>query len=55
MSIVRLEIKGVLGKIRLFMKLPFTFIFATIGFLIEFLICMPFMVLCELDQRFRKK
>lgn len=55
MRIMRLEIQGVLGKIRLFMKLPFTFIFATIGFLIEFLICMPFLVLCELDQRFRKK
>jgi hypothetical protein len=37
------------------MKLPFTYIVATFGFLIEFMICMPFLVLCELDQRFRKK
>ena len=37
------------------MKLPFTFVVATLGFLIEFVISVPFLVLCELDQRFRKK
>jgi hypothetical protein len=51
---MRLEIQDLLEKVRLFLKLPFTFVVATLGFLIEFLICAPFLVLCELDQRFRK-
>jgi uncharacterized membrane protein len=52
---MRLEIQDVLEKARFFIKIPFTFIVVTVGFTIEFLISAPFLVLCELDRRFRRK
>jgi hypothetical protein len=49
------KIKDLYEKARFLIKIPFIVILVTLGFLFEFLISVPFMVLCELDQRFRKK
>ena len=50
-----LNIKDLTEKARYIIKIPFIIALITLGFLLEFLISVPFMVLCELDQRFRKK
>lgn len=52
---MRLEIQDVLENARFIIKIPFTFIVVTVGFTIEFMISAPFVVLCELDQRFGRK
>jgi hypothetical protein len=36
-------------------KVPFVLILITLGFLFEFIINLPLMVICELDTRLRKK
>jgi uncharacterized membrane protein len=51
---MQFEYKDVIEKVRFLIKIPFTFIVVTVGFVLEFLIHAPFMVLCELDRRFRK-
>jgi uncharacterized membrane protein len=52
---MRLETQEVLEKARFFLKIPFTFTVVTVGFVIEFMIHAPFVILCELDQQFRRK
>ena len=52
---MRLEAQEVLEKARFFLKIPFTFIVVTVGFAVEFVLNAPFVVLCELDRRFRRK
>lgn len=52
---MRLEIQDVLEKARFLIKIPFTYIVVTVGFAIEFMIGAPFLVLCELGQRFCRK
>ena len=48
------NIKEFYEKARFIVKIPFVIIIVTIGFLFEFLTNAPFLVLCELDHRFRK-
>lgn len=50
----RLTTVEIIEKARFIIKIPFIIIIVTIGFLFEFLTSAPFLVLCELDHRFRK-
>lgn len=47
--------KGVYERLQFLARIPFVLFLVTLGFLIEFLISLPLMVICELDTRFRKK
>ena len=43
-------------KIRLYiLDIPATLVLAPVGFILEFIITLPFMVACELDGLFKKK
>ena len=42
-------------KLRFFIKIPFVLMMVTLGFLLEFLINLPLLIICELDTRFRRK
>jgi hypothetical protein len=47
--------KGVYETLQLWIRVPFVLILITLGFLFEFIINLPLMVICELDTRLRKK
>ena len=47
--------KGIYETFQFWIKIPFVLVMVTFGFLIEFLINLPLMVICELDTRLRKK
>jgi hypothetical protein len=47
--------QGVYEKLQFLIRIPFVLILITLGFLFEFIINLPLMVICELDTRFRKK
>ncbi len=49
------NVKAAYQQTRLLIKIPFILILVTLGFLFEFLINLPLLVICELDTRFRKK
>jgi hypothetical protein len=48
--------KNWIPKIRLYLlEIPGTLVLAPIGFIMEFLVTLPFLLACELDGFFRKK
>jgi hypothetical protein len=47
--------KDVYETLQLLIRIPFVLILITLGFLFEFIINLPLMVICELDTRLRKK
>jgi len=49
------NIKDIYEKGRFLIKLPFILVLLTIGFIFEFLISIPLLILCELDNRFRRR
>jgi len=43
-------------KIRLYVfDIPATLVLAPVGFILEFIVTLPFIVVCELDGFFKKK
>lgn len=43
-------------KIKLYvLEIPATFVLVTVGLLMEFIVTLPFMIICELDGFFKKK
>jgi hypothetical protein len=52
----RLAMKNLLPKIRLYLlDIPATLVLAPLGFMLEFVVTLPFMLACELDGLFRGK
>jgi hypothetical protein len=45
-----------IAKIKLYVvEIPATLVLAPLGFIMEFLITLPFMLVCELDGMFKKR
>ncbi len=52
----KMTMKKLWRKIRLYvLDIPATLVLAPIGFLLEFMVTLPFMIACELDGFFQKK
>jgi hypothetical protein len=49
------NIKDIYEKGRFLIKIPFILMLVTIGFIFEFLISIPLLILCELDNRVRNR
>ena len=47
--------KGIYERLKFLIRIPFALILIILGFLFEFMINLPLMVICELDTRLRKK
>ena len=47
--------KRVYETLQFLLRIPFVLILITLGFLLDFIINLPLLVICELDTRFRKK
>ena len=52
----RTAMENLLTKVRLYLvEIPATLVLAPVGFILEFMVTLPFIIACELDGIFRKK
>jgi len=51
---MRPDIKELYDKARFSIKLPFILILIVLGFMFEYVISLPMLILCELQNLFRK-
>ena len=52
----KMTMKKLWRKIRLYvLDIPATLVLAPVGLILEFMVTLPFMIVCELDRLFQKK
>ncbi len=51
-----MTLKTLLIKTKLYvLEIPATFVLVPVGFFMEFIVTLPFMIICEIDGFFQKK